>query len=52
MPDIDPIALQQALRGAHCPTDRETLVELAVSNEADTEVIERFTQGPPGRPVR
>jgi hypothetical protein len=41
MAATNPIEVQKALKGAHYPTDRESLVKLARKNKADKELVDK-----------
>jgi hypothetical protein len=43
MAEKSPIDVQKALKGAHYPTDRDTLVRVAQENNADKELLETFS---------
>ncbi|MER7414919.1 MULTISPECIES: DUF2795 domain-containing protein [Streptomyces] len=44
MSDVDPIEVQQALKGASYPTDRKTLTDVARRNKAQDEVVDRISR--------
>lgn len=44
MAKTDPIELQKALRGADYPTDREQLANVARSNGADKEIVNKISE--------
>ncbi|MGP3975300.1 DUF2795 domain-containing protein [Streptomyces sp. 8N114] len=42
MAKMNPIEVQQALKGASYPTDRKTLTELAKKNNASDKVVDKI----------
>ncbi|MGI5352460.1 DUF2795 domain-containing protein [Streptomyces sp. CA-250714] len=42
MAEMNPIEVQQALKGASYPTDRKTLTELAKKNKASDKVVDKI----------
>ncbi|WP_428814803.1 DUF2795 domain-containing protein [Streptomyces albus] len=43
MSDVNPIEVQQALKGASYPTDRKTLTDLAKKNNASDKVVDKLS---------
>ncbi|MFF8285824.1 DUF2795 domain-containing protein [Streptomyces albus] len=43
MSDVNPIEVQQALKGASYPTDRQTLTDLARKNKASDKVVDKIS---------
>lgn len=43
MSDVNPIEVQQALKGASYPTDRQTLTDLAKKNKASNQVVDKLS---------
>ncbi|MGK4906390.1 DUF2795 domain-containing protein [Streptomyces albus] len=43
MSDVNPIEVQQALKGASYPTDRKTLADLARKNKASDKVVDKIS---------
>ncbi|MGW7262206.1 DUF2795 domain-containing protein [Streptomyces sp. NPDC054842] len=44
MPDLSPIDLQKALKGADYPASRDDLVSVAKSNGADDNVVQMLSE--------
>lgn len=49
MAAISPIDVQKALKGAEYPTGRDDLVELAKSNHADSNLVDKLEHAPSDR---
>ncbi|WP_016907204.1 DUF2795 domain-containing protein [Streptomyces xiaopingdaonensis] len=43
MAETDPIEVQQALKGASYPTDRQTLADLARKNKASDRLVDKLS---------
>ncbi len=43
---VNPIQLEKFLKGADYPTDKQSLIKIAQSNQADQEVIETLNNMP------